>query len=80
MQLRCAWLSVSVIDRNSVDVVLAPYVGGRFSLKNVFFGGAGLISNVNSYQNGRGKIKAPQGKIFLGIFYLFAGFNGFFSV
>ena len=59
-----AWLSVSVeiefcpllvVDRSSVDVVLAPYGGGRFSVFFVFFGGAGLHFDVNSYQNGRGK-------------------------
>ena len=67
MQLRCAWLSVSVFDRNSVDVVLAPYGEGRFSVENVFFGGAGLHFNVNSDENVCGGNKSPAGKNFFSI-------------
>ena len=34
----------SVLISKSVSACGAPYGEGRFSLKNVFFGGAGLIS------------------------------------
>ena len=59
----------------------APYVGGRFSVENVFFRGAGLHFNVNSDENVCGGNKSPAGKNFLGNFlslrWLFPFFSAF---
>ena len=54
-------------------------VGGGFRLKMCFLAGRVYILMLILMKMCVGETKAPQGKIFWGIFYLFAGFSHFFQ-